>query len=83
MSSEPHGLRLGSVAGTSLFVQPSFLILAAFFVLLELQVRAPIEQALLWIPTLFFSVLIHELAHALTIAALGFGLFVIYAALAG
>jgi stage IV sporulation protein FB len=77
MSSEPHGLRLGSVAGTSLFVQPSFLILAGFFVLLELQVRAPIEQALLWIPTLFLSVLVHELAHALTIAALGFGSSVI------
>lgn len=69
----PHGLRLGSIAGTPIFVEPSFFMLCAFFVLIDLQRGDPIQFALLWIPTLFLSVLVHEAAHALTIGALGFG----------
>lgn len=70
---EPSGLRLGSIGGTTLFAEGSFLILAGLFVAITLQRGAPLEVALLWIPTLFFSVIVHELGHAGMIAALGFG----------
>jgi stage IV sporulation protein FB len=74
---EPSGLRLGSIGGTSLYAEASFLILAVFFVAISAQGGQPMESALLWIPTLFFSILIHELGHAGMIAALGFGRSVI------
>lgn len=74
---EPGGLRLGSIGGTTLFAEASFLILAALFVAISMQRGEPLEVALLWVPTLFFSVLIHELGHAGMIGLLGFGRSVI------
>lgn len=73
MLTEPRGARLGSIAGTSIYVQVSFLILAAFFVVIALENGEPMREALLWIPTLFISVVFHELAHAATIGLLGHG----------
>lgn len=70
---EPSGLRLGSIGGTTLFAEGSFLILSGLFVAISLQRGEPMQVALLWIPTLFFSILIHELGHAGMIGALGFG----------
>ena len=66
-------LRLGSIGKTSIDVDISFLILVAFFVATYYNPRQGIEYALLWIPILFLSVLLHELAHAAMIAIFGFG----------
>lgn len=68
-----RGLRLGSIGKSTLYVDPSFLLLAGLFVIFSLNDGAPIQVALLWIPTLFLSVIVHELGHAGMIAALGFG----------
>ncbi len=70
---EPSGIRLGSMRGTTIHVEISFFILIALFVILDLERRVPIERALLWAPVIFFSVLLHEIGHAATIGALGFG----------
>ncbi|HEX2060707.1 MAG TPA: M50 family metallopeptidase [Thermoanaerobaculia bacterium] len=66
-------LHLGSIGKTSIDVDFSFVILVGLFVALNYDQRLGIHYALLWIPILFLSVLIHELAHAGTIALFGFG----------
>jgi Zn-dependent protease len=66
-------LHLGSIGKTSIDVDFSFFILIAFFVILGYDPSRGIEHALIWIPILFLSVLIHEMAHAAAIALLGFG----------
>jgi stage IV sporulation protein FB len=70
---EVSGARLGSLGGTSIYVQISFVILAALFVVLDLERGYTIERALLWIPVLFLSVLFHELGHASVIGLFRFG----------
>jgi Zn-dependent protease len=65
--------RVGTIAGTTIDVRISFLVLAGLFVLLNLDGQVPLQFALLWIPVLFVSVLVHELAHAGSIAAFGYG----------
>lgn len=67
------GIRLGSIAGTAIYVQTSFLILVALFVILDVDQGRGIHMALLWIPVLLISVLVHELAHAGAIALFGHG----------
>lgn len=66
-------LHLGSIRRTSIDVDFSFIILVGLFVALNYDPKAGIHYALLWIPIVFISVLIHELAHAAAIGALGFG----------
>jgi len=66
-------LHLGSVGKTSIDIDFSFFILLGFFVIFQYNPARGIEYALIWIPILFLSVLIHELAHAATISMLGFG----------
>lgn len=66
-------LRLGSIGRTSIDIDFSFFILITFFVVMSYNPRVGVQFALLWVPVLFISVLIHELAHAGMIAALGFG----------
>jgi Zn-dependent protease len=66
-------LHLGSIGKTSIDVDFSFFILIAFFVILGYNPSRGIEYALIWIPILFISVLIHEMAHAAAIALFGFG----------
>jgi Zn-dependent protease len=66
-------LHLGSVGKTSIDIDFSFFILLGFFVIFNYDPKQGIEYALIWIPILFLSVLIHELAHAAMIALLGFG----------
>ncbi|MEO8215532.1 MAG: M50 family metallopeptidase [Acidobacteriota bacterium] len=72
-SSERSGIHLGSIAGTSIQVEVSFIILIGLFVLMDLQSHVPVERALLWIPVLFLSILLHELGHAAIIGIFGFG----------
>jgi stage IV sporulation protein FB len=72
VSDEP-GWSLGSFKGTTLRVEPTFLILSGFFIASELDHRVPLSVALLWLPILFISVLAHEAGHAALFAAFGFG----------
>ena len=66
-------LSLGSIFGTKLDVHFNFLILLLFWVTMSHRPGQPIQYALIWIPIVFVSVLIHELAHAAMIAIFGFG----------
>lgn len=66
-------LHLGSIGKTSIDVDFSFFILLGLFVVLNYDESRPIQFALIWIPILFLSVLIHEMAHAAAIALFGFG----------
>lgn len=65
-------IHLGSILGTTITLEFSFLILIAFFVAMDVQ-AAGMRNALLWVPVLLISILVHELAHAATIGAFGFG----------
>ena len=66
-------IHLGSIGKTSIDVDFSFLILAAFFVFSFYDPKRGIQYALLWVPVLFLSILLHELAHAGMIALFGYG----------
>jgi len=66
-------IHLGSIRGTTMTVDVSFFILIVFFVVLNYNPNQGIQYALLWIPIVFVSVLIHELAHAAMIGLFGFG----------
>jgi Zn-dependent protease len=66
-------LHLGSIRDTTIDVDANFLILVALFVVINYNPQLGIRYALLWIPTLFLSVLLHELAHAAMIGIFGFG----------
>ena len=66
-------LHLGSIRGTTIGVDLSFLILVALWVASYYDPNRGIQYALLWAPVLFVSVLIHELAHAAAIALFGYG----------
>jgi len=65
-------IHLGSILGTTITLDFSFIILVAFWVLSYIQTSG-VQYALLWIPVLFISVLFHELAHAAMIGLFGFG----------
>lgn len=70
-------IHLGTILGTTITIDFTFIILIVFFVLNDLQ-RAQLQHldkryALLWAPVLFISILLHELAHASMIGILGFG----------
>lgn len=66
-------LHLGSIRGTTIDVDFSFLFLVGLFVILNYNPERGIHYALLWVPIAFLFVLIHELAHAGAIAMFGFG----------
>jgi len=67
-------IHLGSILGTTITLDFSFLILVALFVMVNLDASGSgFQYALLWIPVLFISILFHELAHAAMIGAFGYG----------
>ena len=66
-------LRLGSIARTTIDVDFSFFILATLFVLTSYDRSQGVHYALLWIPILFISILVHELAHAGAFGIFGYG----------
>lgn len=66
-------VNLGSIRGTTINVDISFFILIVFFVAANYRPGVGIEYALIWIPVVFLSVLIHELAHAVAIGMFGYG----------
>ena len=65
-------IHLGSILGTTITLDFSFLILIVFFVMMNAQ-SSGMPYALIWAPVLLISVLFHELAHASMIGSLGFG----------
>lgn len=65
-------IHLGTILGTTITLDFSFIILIVFFVLSDIQRVGP-RYALLWAPVLLISILFHELAHASMIGILGFG----------
>jgi len=73
MNEPQRGIRLFSFRGTTIDVEISFLILIGLFVIIDLDRGEALRDALLWIPILFLSILLHELGHAVAIASLGFG----------
>jgi len=64
-------IHLGSILGTTIELDFSFVFLLVFWVLSDLQ--SGVKYALLWIPVILISVLFHELAHASMIGIFGFG----------
>ena len=66
-------LHLGTIRGTTIAVDLSFLIILALFVASAYNPNLGVHYALLWAPVLFISVLIHELAHAAAIGIFGYG----------
>lgn len=66
-------IRLGSIGGTTISIDFSFLILVALFMASDYNAARGIQYSLLWIPVLFLSLLVHELAHAGTIGLFGYG----------
>lgn len=65
-------IHLGTILGTTIALDLSFLFLIAFFVITSLDTYG-MPSALLWAPVIFISILFHELAHAAAIAILGHG----------
>jgi Zn-dependent protease len=65
-------IHLGTIFGTTITLDFSFLILIVLFIMTDVQ-QAGMRYALLWAPVLLVSILFHELAHATMIGALGFG----------
>lgn len=66
-------IHLGTIRGTTIAIDFSFIILVGLFVASDYNPNLGIQYALLWIPVLFISVLFHELAHAAMIGAFGYG----------
>ncbi len=66
-------IHLGTIRGTTIAIDFSFIILVGLFVASDYNPTLGIQYALLWIPVLFISVLFHELAHAAMIGAFGYG----------
>ena len=66
-------LHLGSIRGTTIDVDFNFGFLILLFVVLNYNAELGIHHALIWIPILFVSILVHELAHAAMIGIFGFG----------
>jgi Zn-dependent protease len=64
-------IHLGTILGTTIELDFSFIILLIFWVLSDIQ--SGVKYALLWIPVILISVLFHELAHASMIGIFGFG----------
>jgi Zn-dependent protease len=65
-------IHLGSILGTTITLDFSFIIVIALWVFSYIQ-TAGVRYALLWAPVLFISILIHELAHAAMIGIFGYG----------
>jgi len=66
-------LHLGSIGGTSIDVDFTFIVLIGLFAFTNYDPQRGIAYALIWAPVLFISILFHECAHAAMIAVFGFG----------
>jgi Zn-dependent protease len=66
-------IHLGSIGGTSIDVDFSFIFVVALWVMNEYQESKDLKVALLWAPILFIGILVHEFAHAAMIGIFGYG----------
>jgi Zn-dependent protease len=67
---------LFDISGHPVYVDAFFLILIGLFSFAGIRAGSGVEvlfRALMWAPTLFIGILVHELGHALTIQKFGFG----------
>lgn len=64
---------LFTIFGNEVYMTPSFLFIMVLFVGMGVQTATQLLTGLLWIPVLFIGILLHELGHALTSRALGYG----------
>jgi len=65
-------LHLGTIFGTTIAIDFSFIIVIAFFIFFNADAMG-MPEALLWAPVILISVLFHELAHAAAIGIFGYG----------
>jgi Zn-dependent protease len=65
-------IHLGTILGTTIALDVSFLLLIAFFVITSIETYG-MPGALLWAPVIFVSILFHEFGHAAMIGVLGHG----------
>ena len=65
-------IHLGTILGTTVALDVSFLILIAFFVFSSAESMG-MPEALLWAPVILISILFHEFAHAAMIGIFGHG----------
>ena len=65
-------IHLGTIFGTTITVDFTFLLLIAFFIMTDVQ-SSGMRNALVWAPVLLISILFHEFGHATMIGMLGFG----------
>jgi Zn-dependent protease len=66
-------MKILTVRGTDIHIIPTFLILMGLFVIINMEAGAAWHVALLWVPTIFVSVLFHEGGHAIAYGVLGKG----------
>jgi stage IV sporulation protein FB len=66
-------MKILTIRGTDIHIIPSFLILMGLFVIIFMEAGSAWHVALLWVPTIFVSVLFHEGGHAAAYGALGMG----------
>jgi stage IV sporulation protein FB len=66
-------MKILTLRGTDIHIIPSFLILMGLFVIIHMEAGWAWHVALLWIPTIFISVLLHEAGHAAAFGVLGMG----------
>ena len=64
---------LFTILGNRVSMTLSFLIVALVFAGMGVQNLDQLLEGLLWVPVLFFGILLHELGHALTTRAFGYG----------
>jgi stage IV sporulation protein FB len=65
-------IHLGTILGTTIALDFSFLLLITFFIITSIDTYG-MPGALLWAPVIFISILWHELAHAAAIGIFGHG----------
>lgn len=66
-------IHLGSIGGTSIDVDFSFIFVIVLWVMNEYQSTKDMKVALLWAPILLIGILVHEFAHAAMIGIFGYG----------
>lgn len=64
--------QLFELLGHKVYMEPWFLLLLAFF-LGPVATGSQLVEGLLWVPIIFFSILLHEVGHAVAIKRSGFG----------
>lgn len=65
--------KLFTLGGHTVYLEPLFLLLIAFFAFSGLKSLDQLPAALLWGPVLFIGILWHELGHAFAIQKFGYG----------